>query len=276
MEPFEIKQGNARIRVGYRSPGLSGIMDADGKMKLCQKLGMSVIEPQISPKEFPGLDAVRAYKDAADRHGIEILTAGIMTPTTDPAADLEFDKTVDHALVCAGILDIDYLFVLAPHPPEGIPHQKSWDLAARRFRFFADKAEARDVRLALEPEWFLGTVERVANMIRDVNHPNFQHINFDPTNFFVRGSDPCDAVTLYGKRIINGHIKDGYYQTGKTHEAPVGMGELDDKKIFNALLAAGGDVTMHIEHCGQPEQVASAAVVIRSVFESLRADTERQ
>jgi len=267
MKPLEIIKNDARIRIGYRSPGLTGTLNPTQKMELCHELGMSVIEPQINAREFPTLADATAYKAAADDAGITITSAGILLPYSEP--ETEDDGEGDAELDVAEALGIDYVFTLVKHPPEGIPHQTTWDLVVRRLGNFAEKAQRRGIRVALEPEWFLGSVERVVRMIGAVAHPNFQLINFDATNFFLNGSDPLDTIAAYGDQIVNGHIKDGFYQTNRRTECAIGEGELDWRAIFSAMLETGGDYTMHIEHCGKPEQVRAAAEVLTGFLKSL-------
>jgi sugar phosphate isomerase/epimerase len=267
--PLEIKKGNARIRIGYRSPGLTGKLSPDEKMKLCIECGMSIIEPQIAPKEFPTIDDAKAYKEAADKHGITITSAGILLPYQNEDDRDEVNAYGDYALEVTDVLGVDYLFTLVNHPPENIPHQETWDLVKSRLHSFVEKAKKKSIVVSLEPEWFLGSVERVVKMITEVDHENFQLINFDATNFFTNGSDPRDCVRDYHSRIINGHIKDGFYRTGKVGESKIGTGEVPWKEIFEVMLSTGKDYTMHIEHCGQPEQIKDATTFIRSVIDSI-------
>lgn len=268
-KPCEIIKGNSRIRIGYRSPGLSNNLNSDGKMELCRGLGMAVIEPQIVEREFPDLASAEKYKKSADKHGITICSAGILLPYSDPEATND-DCLGNFELQVAEMLQVDYVFTLVKHPPEGICHQESWDLVVSRLRLFIDKAREKGFRVALEPEWFLGSSERVVRMLKAVDRLNFQLINFDATNFYLNGSDPCDVIENYCDRIISGHIKDGYYQTNKRCESAIGDGEVEWRKIFALMLEKGGDYTMHIEHCNKPEQVIAAEKFIRAELDALK------
>ena len=93
--------------------------------------------------------------------------------------------------------------------------------------------------MSLEPEWFLGSVESVLKMIKEVDHDNFKLINFDATNFFTNGSDPRDCIRDHHACIKNGHIKDGFYRTNQKGESIIGDGEVPWRDIFECMLETG-------------------------------------
>ena len=93
--------------------------------------------------------------------------------------------------------------------------------------------------MSLEPEWFLGSVESVLKMIKEVDHDNFKLINFDATNFFTNGSDPRDCIRDHHACIKNGHIKDGFYRTNQKGESKIGDGEVPWRDIFECMLETG-------------------------------------
>ena len=268
-QPLEISKGKSRIRIGYRSPGLSSSLNPDEKMLLCKDLGMSIIEPQISPNEFPTLKEAKAYREAADKHSITITSAGVFLPYGDPSNQDEVESYGNYALEVAEILGIDYMFTLVNYPPDDTPHSESWDLVKKGLHSFASKAQQVGIEVSLEPEWFLGSVERVVKMLKEVNHPNFKLINFDATNFFTNGSDPRDCIRDHHAIIRNGHIKDGFYRTNQKGETKVGEGEVPWSEIFEIMLKTGKEYTMHIEHCNTSEKVISAAKFMRGVIDSL-------
>ena len=47
-----------------------------------------------------------------------------------------------------------------------------------------------------------------------MDHPNL-YVNFDPTNYYLVGSDPLRVIERLSKRMINGHIKDGVYKSDR-------------------------------------------------------------
>ena len=125
---YKLKDG-ASLSIGYRTPGLSKCLDAAGKMALARELGMSVVEPQIAEREFPDVDAVRAYREAADAAEIAIPSAGCWLPLTHGEARRELDGQISSALQHAAILGVPYVFLCAQHPPEGVPQAPSRRIA---------------------------------------------------------------------------------------------------------------------------------------------------
>lgn len=263
---FEFKKNKSSLSIGYRSPGLSDKLDPKGKMELCKELGMPVIEPQINPREFPDKDIVVQYRDAADDAKITIPSAGTFLAFSDPEVT-SLDREMDETIEMAKILGVPYIFTLVQHPPEKVPHQEGWDLSKDRLKDYAQRVQDAGIILALEPEWFLGSYERVSRMIKEVDHPNFQKINFDATNFFTNGSSPKEILEVAGNKILNGHIKDGFYRTNQRGEAPVGKGEVPWVQIFDSLSQLDGHRNLFIEHCGKPEQVIAAAHAVTGFLE---------
>ena len=141
-------------------------------------------------------------------------------------------------------------------------------LAVDNIRRLADRFAEAGIRLALEPECFLQSVERLRRMLRDVGDDRV-FVNFDPTNFYLGGSDPLEIFEDFDRRILSGHIKDAVYRSERRDEVPVGEGELDYDRILSHLLRRGAPMTLFIEHCTTPEQVRAAARHIAAVLERL-------
>ena len=116
---------------------------------------------------------------------------------------------------------------------------------------------------------FVHTLERVERLMGLVDHPNFW-LNYDPTNYYVVGSDPLQVIERHADRIINGHIKDGVYRADEKGERPVGTGEVPYAEIFQARSSTRDlDIAMHIEHCNSVECVTEAAAHVKKVMASL-------
>ena len=270
-EALEIQRGSASIKVGIRSGQLP--LSQYEKMALCaargRKQGMRIIEPQIGSHEFPDLDAAKAYRQAADDADITITSAGFFTPFDDPSQKATCRKESEFCFNVAEILGVDYLFILFKNPPEGIPAKESWNFIRDAVYDFSEQAASRGIRISLQPEWYVGTTERVLKLIKDVDHPAFQLINYDPTNLFTHGSDPVDCMRDHYDRIINGHIKDGFYRTNQRHEAEIGKGEVPWQAIFECMLDTGQGFTMHLEHCKTVDEVEAGAAYVRKVFKDI-------
>lgn len=254
--------GGAVLRVGYRTPGLSDVLDATGKMALAQELGMTVVEPQLADKEFPHDGVADELARAAEAHGVTIPSLGAFPPLTDPGGVAAGLAIMERAIRLARTMGADYIFVLAAEPPAGLSQPETWALMEDNLRRWADLAGAAGIALAMEPEWYVGSVERLGRLLERVGHNNL-YANFDPTNLYLAGSDPLEAFDRFGERIRSGHIKDGVYRSDRKGEVPVGEGEVDYAAILRVLVQRGRDMNLFIEHCSAPEQVRQGAAVVR-------------
>jgi sugar phosphate isomerase/epimerase len=262
--------GSAKFRIGYRSPGLGKELDVEGKMALAKELGMEVIEPMIKPWEIASCDVAREMKAAAAKYGVEIPSVGYIFPFVDPdTTEEQFDKEIETALEYIGVLELDYVFSAVVHPAENIPQKESWDLLVPRARKVAEAFQANNIKFAMEPEWFIPSIERMAKLVRLVDHPNF-YVNYDATNFYLGGSDPLEIFDgPLEPLVLKGHLKDAFYMTEKRRECPIGEGELDYENIFKKIIERGKSIDMYIEHCNSSEQVRSAAEYFKGLIASL-------
>jgi len=130
------------------------------------------------------------------------------------------------------------------------------------------RAADRGIRFGIEcdPHMFIDNLERVERLVHDVDQPNLR-VNFDPTNYYVVGSDPVTVIARLGHLLENGHLKDGVYREGEKGERPLGQGEVPYPEIFAALESRGLDIPMHVEHVRTPDDVVAGVRYIRSVWE---------
>jgi sugar phosphate isomerase/epimerase len=256
----------AVIEIGYRSPTLTGNLTYKEKMALAQELGMRYIEPQLVEREFPDDDSFREYRETADEYGIGIRTAGGFPALTDPAEEDKIPTFFADVSAKLKTLGAGYLFVCARWAPEGIPQSETWDLLVRNMKAALEILSDAGIRLAIEPEWFIGSAERVVRLLESVDDDALM-VNYDPTNLYLNGSDPLPLIDGFGDRICSGHIKDGIYRTERKGEVPVGTGEIEYEEIFDRLLTLQKPVTMFIEHSKTAEEVKGAVKYLRRFIE---------
>lgn len=254
------------LRIGYRTPGLSRELDPRGKMQLAVELGMEVVEPQNAPHEIATVEDAKALGRAAAEFKIRIPSMGTFLPMTEPNATGDIIAKLNIVLEMAREMGVNYLFVLAPHPAETIPQPQAWTILVDNMRRCEDIVSQAGLTLAMEPEWFIGSAERLARLIRLVGRPKLRP-NFDATNLYLNGSDPVEAFNSFGDAIICGHIKDGTYRGIKPTEVEVGQGEVDYPAIFDCIFKRGKSINLFIEHCGKSSQVRAAANYIHNVVE---------
>lgn len=276
MKPLILERNGLRIRVGYRTPQLTGKLTNREKVELARELGMEIIEPQMG-KDFNCLEEARALKAAADAAGVSIPSMGQRTPLTDPAAESGFDELLDDMVLHARALGAGYVFVRAFNPPPGLSNDETWRLITKRGRRAAERLAQEGIRLGFEaaPRMFVHSFARQRRALELIDHPNC-YLNYDPTNHLIAGENPLEAIREFPDRIVSGHIKDGFhYGLEDCGEMPHGRGEMDYVKVFRALLESGAAPDMFIEHCWEAGEVRSAARHIAGVFEQIRTEDRR-
>ncbi len=102
-------------------------------------------------------------------------------------------------------------------------------------------------------------------------------INFDTANLILYGkANSLDALEVYGKYVMNTHIKDGLYPTdgmklGK--EVPAGEGRANIEAIVRKLneLGYNGPLTIEREISGdqQIQDIKNARELLKKIFETL-------
>jgi sugar phosphate isomerase/epimerase len=254
------------MKIGYRTPGLQEL-DFRRKFGLARELELTAVE--VAAREFEAEEpaAVRAL---ADEMGITISAVAGGMNLCKPDLMAEAVSTCEEALsVCKG-LGVGVLFSRTMWPDPGVPQADTWDHLIPAWRRMAEMAADAGVKFAIEadPPCFVHNLERVERLLGSVDHDNF-YVNFDPTNYYIAGSDPLLVIEWLGDLIVNGHIKDGVYQTDRKEETPIGEGEVPYADIFRALMDAGIDIAMNIEHCSSVECVRSAAKFVHGVLAEL-------
>ena len=255
------------IRFGYRTPGLKSLSFRE-KAQLAADLGLPAIE--VARTEFATLDDCRELRDACGDLGVEVTSVGGAMNLVDPALREDTMTQLEFALDVCARLGVDIFFTRVMWPAPGVPQADSWESCAEITRTVCERTAERGIRFALEadPPCFVHTLERVERLMELVDHPNFW-INYDPTNYYVVGSDPLLVIERHADRIINGHVKDAVYHADEKAERPVGAGEVPYAEIFRAMLDRNLDVAMHIEHCRTVECVTEAAAHVKKMMATL-------
>lgn len=255
------------IRFGYRTPGLRELSFRE-KAQLAADLALPAIE--VARTEFDSLGDCDELNAACADLGVEVTSVGGAMTLCDPALRAETLEQLEFALDLCRALDVDIFFTRVMWPAPGVPQADTWEACTEITRTVCDRTAERGIRFALEadPPCFVHTLERVERLMELVDHPNFW-VNYDPTNYYVVGSDPLLVIERYADRIINGHVKDAVYHADEKAERPVGAGEVPYAEIFRAMLDRNLDVAMHIEHCSTVECVTEAAAHVKQVMASL-------
>ena len=252
------------MRIGYRTPGLKGF-SFEEKLKLAKDLGLNAVE--FSWNEFEGYEAIDEVRERAQEMGIALSAMGGGFNLCNPETLEKSYADCEQALKFCEKLGINILFSRTLSPAPGIPQKETWKTCAQATRKIAQMAAGKAIKFAIEadPPCFMQNLERVERLLEMVNHSNL-FVNYDPTNYYIVGSDPFKVIERLGHLVINGHIKDGIYRQEKKGEVAIGEGEVEYAEIFRALMARNIDIVMSIEHCKTAEQVTSASQYIKKVL----------
>ena len=252
------------MKIGYRTPSL-GSAPFREKLQLAVDLGLQSVE--VGAQEFANEGEAREARALADDMGIIISIVANGMNLCDPAKLDASYESLRRAIDICQALDVRGLFSRSLEPAEGTPQSDTWLTCIDAFRTVTEMCDEAGVRFAIEadPPCFIQNLERVERLIDGVCHPNF-YVNFDPTNYYVVGSDPMAVIDRLGSRMINGHIKDGIYQQQRHGETKIGEGEVPYSDIFTKMRERNIDICMSIEHCKGAEEVREAAAHVKSVL----------
>ena len=111
----------------------------------------------------------------------------------------------------------------------------------------SDHAAARQVRLAFEPEpgMFVDTMDRFAELQRQVNHPHFG-LTIDIGHLHCLGEVPiADRLRAWGGLLWNVHLED--MRRGIHDHLMFGEGEIDFPPVLRSLEEIGYAGGVHVE-----------------------------
>jgi len=254
------------MRIGYRTPGLREL-DFGGKLELARELELTAIEVHLREFDHESPEQVRAL---ADEMGVTITAVSGGMDLCVPANFDEALRTAEENLELCNRLGVDVLFTRSMWPEPGVPQADTWAHLIPAMRQITMMAADAGVRLGVETDHgcFIDTLERTERLMDAVDHDNLYY-NYDPTNFYLGGSDPLEVLERHHQCIVNGHIKDGVYQRNRREETVIGEGEVPYREIFARLDQLGLDIAMNIEHCSTAECVASGARFVHGVLDDL-------
>ena len=103
-------------------------------------------------------------------------------------------------------------------------------------------------------------------------------INFDTANLILYGNgNSLDALEMFGKYVLDTHIKDGFYPTstvGNGKQAPVGEGVANIPAIIKKLASLGYEGPMTIEREISGDQQKRDIAAARDLLIAWMADAE--
>jgi sugar phosphate isomerase/epimerase len=128
-----------------------------------------------------------------------------------------------------------------------------WELLVDRVSQLIDYSEGHHVVFAFEA----GVNQMVATgddmeQLTNCLGPKHLYVNLDPSHPVLYGEDPAELVRKYGRnRIVHVHAKDGKGKPGNFQFPPLGLGSVDFRSFFGALVAIGYEGYVSVEYEGE-------------------------
>ncbi len=252
-----------------------------------QREGYAAAYWPTSPNASDG--EIRAYREAAEAHGIVIAEVGAWSNPLSPNAELA-RQAIDHckrqlelaeragARCCVNIAGSCSSQWDGPHPDNLT--EATFDRIVETVQEIIDAVGPTETTYALEtmPWAFPDSPESYQALIEAIDRPQFA-VHLDPVNlvnspsrYFQNGKLIERCFDLLGDHIRSCHAKD-IRLSGKLtvhlDEVTPGEGALDYATYLTRLDACDPDVPLMLEHLAEPAQYRAAADHIRRVAHDL-------
>lgn len=236
-----------------------------------------------------GEDVYMAYKQAADRAGLQIAEVGVWRNTlaADPA---ERAKWIDYAVgqlrmadrigatCCVNVVGTPY----GPRWDGGYRQnfsQELWQMAVAMIRQIIDTAQPVHTKFSIESmPWMIpSSPDEYVRLIEDVDRPQFgTHLDVvnmitSPERYFFndRFLDECFAKlrgTICSCHLKDIRLKEEY--TFQLEECACGEGTLDLVRYMRLVEAENPSMPMIIEHLTTDEEYAASVSYVQTLHQS--------
>ncbi len=205
------------------------------------------------PSETIPAGTVSAAVDAVRGAGLVVSHLAVAGFFTEPDVAWRIDHTL-HAIDIARAFDARCL-IIAPGRRNGRSYAQTRDHAAAALTEVLDRTPHGNVKLALEPivTWqsdYLNTLGEALELVELVDHPN---LGVYPDTFHLWETPGfLDDIRRAGSRIFGFHISDRYLGNDYRRVLP-GQGDVDFRRVIEAVEATGYAGTYDCEHMVEPE-----------------------
>ena len=224
--------------------------------------GIEIYEPWVRERDKTAL-----AKLADVVHGAG-LQASMFTSEPHLCNPADRDKGIAYirdAVDAALIFDTDIVRVVSGHGSEGLDHEVVLQSIADGLKACLDYAEEKQVILAFEDHWGVGTNLKDFMRILELVDDDRLKVNLDTAN--VGSKDIVELTGLVKDRIVHTHCSE--LLDGK-HGIVIGKGEVDFKGIFTILKNNGYDGWISLEAlAGGKEDLRFSIEHIKSVWNSV-------
>jgi D-psicose/D-tagatose/L-ribulose 3-epimerase len=196
------------------------------------QMGFDVVEIAV---EDPALIDVAKVKKALELYGLKASICGAFgasrdLTSTDSSVHENCLSYIEACLDICVALDVNFFggpMYSAVGKARMIPAEQrkaEWDLAVKNLRKVCLMAEARALKIALEPlnrfeSDLVNTAEDVLRMVNDIDHPAAQ-IMLDGFHMSIEEKDVEQAIITAGDKLIHLQVSENYRGTPGTGQTP--------------------------------------------------------
>lgn len=186
------------------------------------QMGFDVVEIAV---EDPTLIDIKKVKSALDKYGLDVIICGAFGDSRDLTNEsVEVQKNgLSYIEDCLDICEeLGVSFFAGPMysavgkarmlPPE--QRKAEWDLAVKNLRLVCEMAEARGLKIALEPlnrfeSDLVNTTEDALRMVKDIDHPAAK-VMIDSFHMSIEERDVESAIKAAGDELIHVQVSENY------------------------------------------------------------------
>ncbi len=236
------------IPLCYGKQFTDGTMSQQDWLKEAVELGLEGVELYEPFLNSLDVSAKASLADDIKSAGLEVskyasgcytqVDACLCNPAQREKAVAYVKKSVDEA----AIFDTDIVRVVSGTGGKGIEHGDKLQSVADGLKACLDYAEEKQITLAFEDHFGLGTnIEDFMKILELVDDERLK-VNLDTAN--ATNGTAVDLAKLVAGRVVNTHLSD---RKGEDHAIVVGKGDVDFEGVFTELKKAGYDGWLSLE-----------------------------
>jgi len=224
--------------------------------------GVEIYEPWVKDRDESSL---KALADFVHDKGLQ---ASMLTSESHLCNPEWRDSQVEYirkAVDWAPIFDTNIVRVVSGHGSQGLEHEVVLQSIADGLKACLDYAEEKNVVLAFEDHWGVGTNVKDFMRILELVGDDRLKVNLDTAN--VGSKDIVELTGLVKDRVVHTHCSE---LLDNKHGVVIGRGEVDFKGIFTILKNNNYDGWVSLEAlAGGKEDLRFSVDFIKETWESV-------
>lgn len=253
------------IPLNFHRPLSDGTMSNEDWIDMAAEFGLDGIEiygPFVQNLDTAGLTKLAEYLHSA---GLEASMFTAETHLCNPDDRAVALPHIRNAVDSALIFGTDIVRVVSGHGSKGLDHEVVLQSIADGIKESLDYAEEKQVRLAYEDHWGVGTnIPDFTKIIGLVDDDRLK-VNLDTAN--VGTESIVELTGLVLDRIVHTHCSE---LKDNKHGVVIGKGDIDFKAIFTILKGNDYDGWISLEAlAGDKEDLRFSINHIKSVWDSV-------